>query len=477
MIRCCVGAIACIILIWSGPLLAQERHYRFERLTIEDGLSQSLVYAITQDHDGFLWVGTSDGLNRYDGYEFNIYNHRLGDSLSLSGNQILSLFEDSNGNLWAGAGGVNLYDRQGDCFIRVVTAEHLGQGSMSLEIEDFAEDSVGRLWFYVKNSGLYRLDLPGADREDFGSGEVEGDFKLVGPYQNLDRLSGNRMGVEVCYLETVGSSLWISMGKGLAILEASANGGPPDPGNSDFKTISFMEMDEDDGFHDILVDEEGGVWVGTRSGLLQVKDHTHPDTYAYYPFPTKNFSNRMMSTPRSMEMDQHGQIWIATYEGILIFNSRAKTFQHVQYEAADPKGISYPSITEVFVDRGNIIWLGTAGMGLNNFSYDRDPFEHYLGRQRVNQIYSVHNLLTDRKGDIWFTASGSLYHYIRKSGQVSIPVMPALGEECQIAHMIKDSAGIFWLSNISTLIRFDPETEAGTVFPIMDRNRSGFFPV
>ncbi len=456
--------------------MAQVNHYRFEHLTIEDGLSQSLVYAIAQDHDGFVWVGTSDGLNRYDGYGFRIYNHRLGDSLSLSGNQIQSLYVDSNGNLWAGAGGVNLYDRQRDSFIRVVTAEHMGLGSMNLEVEDFAEDSCGRLWFYIRNSGLYLLDFSDAQWEGMQLRDVGGNMRLVGPYRAPESLSGNSPGNGVCHLETVGNALLISLGDGLVVLGPSEDAEVPDPQKPDFEILSFNVMDEYDSFHDILVDKDDCVWIGIQSGLIQVKDHTRPDAHAYYPFPLDHFSNRSMSNPRSMAMDQNGQIWIATYEGVLLFDTRANTYQHVRYEAEDPEGLTYPSITSVFVDRGNIVWLGTAGMGLNNFSYDRDPFEHYLGRQRVNMIYSVHNLLTDRDGDIWFTASGSLFHFERKTEKVSMATLPALGEECQIAHMIKDSAGIFWLSNISTLIRLDPETGSGTVIPVMERSRGSFFP-
>jgi signal transduction histidine kinase/DNA-binding response OmpR family regulator/streptogramin lyase len=335
--------------------------------------------------------------------------------------------------------------------------------------------SDGRLWCHIKNSGLYLLDFSDADWEAVRSGDVKGNIKLVGPYQSLDKLTGSSTGMEVCYLESAGNSLLISMGKKLVILETSVDGTFPDPVNSDFETISFTEMDGNDSFHDILVGEEDGVWIGIQSGLIHVEDHTHPNKYAFYPFPLENFSNRMMSNPRSMETDQHGQIWIATFEGVLIFNSGTKTFQHVRYEPANPEGISYPSITKVFVDRGNIVWLGTAGMGLNNFSYERDPFEHFLGRDRVHEIYSVHDLLTDRNNDIWFTASGLLYHLRRKSGNVGAARLPALGEECQIAHMVRDSAGIFWISNLSRLIRYDPETETGTVFPIMERNRRNFY--
>jgi ligand-binding sensor domain-containing protein len=110
-----------MIQISAAVALGQE-NIRFRRLSVEDGLSQSTVNCVLQDHEGFIWLGTQDGLNRYDGYSFKVYRHNSHDSLSISDNYINSVFEDSRGRLWIGtySGGLNVYDRDRDAFSHFV---------------------------------------------------------------------------------------------------------------------------------------------------------------------------------------------------------------------------------------------------------------------------------------------------------------------------------------------------------------------
>src|SRR5690349_8088059 len=147
---------ACVLLTLfcaarSTPLAAQER-VAFRHLTIADGLSQNAVSAIVQDRRGFMWFGTKDGLNRYDGYEFVVFRHDPFDSTSITDSEITALFEDSRGRLWVGTrgGGLNRFDRTRERFERV-------KAGPVRDITAIAEDSTGAIWVGSAGEGLFRL--------------------------------------------------------------------------------------------------------------------------------------------------------------------------------------------------------------------------------------------------------------------------------------------------------------------------------
>src|SRR4051794_7007622 len=141
----------------AAPLTAQER-VAFRHVTIADGLSQNAVSGIMQDHRGFMWFGTKDGLDRYDGYQFVVFRHNPFDSTSISDSEISIVFEDSHGRLWVGTrgGGLNRFDRTHERFSRV------GDGPTH-DITAITEDSSGAIWVSSAGEGLFRLTV---DRKD-----------------------------------------------------------------------------------------------------------------------------------------------------------------------------------------------------------------------------------------------------------------------------------------------------------------------
>ncbi|RMD94562.1 MAG: hypothetical protein D6814_14355, partial [Calditrichaeota bacterium] len=140
------------------PLPAQQ--IRFKHLTIDDGLSQNLVYSIFQDSKGFLWFGTSDGLNRYDGYRFKVFKHNPFDSTSLADNDIVySIFEDRAGRIWVGTRALHIFDRKTETFRRFVHDPDNPASLSSGQVRAIAEDRDGSLWIAIDGGGLCRLTL------------------------------------------------------------------------------------------------------------------------------------------------------------------------------------------------------------------------------------------------------------------------------------------------------------------------------
>lgn len=145
---------------FSISVKPQQNQIKFERISIEQGLSQSKVFALLQDHKGFVWVGTQDGLNKYDAYSFTVYRHHIEDTTSLSDNYVWSLCEDHTGALWIGTngGGLNLFDRATEQFIRFT---HDPNDSTSLSdnyVWTIFEDRAGTLWIGTRFGGLNRFD-------------------------------------------------------------------------------------------------------------------------------------------------------------------------------------------------------------------------------------------------------------------------------------------------------------------------------
>jgi ligand-binding sensor domain-containing protein len=138
-------------LIVGSPLLAQQQyaHISFDHLTSKDGLSQNVVTAILKDSEGFMWFGTENGLNRYDGYDFTVYHYQPNDTSSISENRIKCIFEDSRGNLWIGTYsiGLNLFDREKEAFIRYTNDPENEHSISNNFIRTIFEDCFGRLKF------------------------------------------------------------------------------------------------------------------------------------------------------------------------------------------------------------------------------------------------------------------------------------------------------------------------------------------
>ena len=139
---------------------SQNQSLEFEHIGTAEGLSQINVNCIIQDSRGFMWIGTRDGLNKYDGYKFTVYSHSFQDENTLSNNQISDLVEDRDGNIWiATLDGLNKYERKSGRFIRYLHHDHNPNNVSSNSINKVALDSYGNLWVATQKGGLDCLDI------------------------------------------------------------------------------------------------------------------------------------------------------------------------------------------------------------------------------------------------------------------------------------------------------------------------------
>jgi ligand-binding sensor domain-containing protein/serine phosphatase RsbU (regulator of sigma subunit) len=349
----------CIIsfLFFSSEFLAQRRII-FNPLTIDDGLSQSSVTCISQDKQGFMWFGTQDGLNRYDGYNIKIFKNIPNDFSSLTNNFIFSIIEDLSGTLYI--------ETQGGTFHRY------NPRSESFQIIN--KDSV---------------DLEKANVSTVGA--------LLHEADGINWLGGLSKGTGLERIDT-------KTGKSIVFKH-----NPADPSSL-----------SDDKVYSVFRDRMGNLWVGTFNGLDRLDEKT--GKFFHYKNRPGDPNSLADNWVWPIFEDSRGYLWIGTVRGGLsMFDPESKSFHNYKNDPNDPMSINDNFVFSIYEDRGGVIWVGTNLGGINYFQPSSNSFEHYTHDPRNNNSLSdnvVLTMLTDRNGDYWIgTRNGGLnkFDYHKKN--------------------------------------------------------------
>ena len=359
---------------------------RFTHLSLEEGLSQSIVQVIMQDSRGFMWFGTEDGLNRFDGYSISIYRHDSEDPDSISLNDITALAEDPQGMLWVGTngGGLNRFDRNTGRFTRFIN-QPTDPGSLSSnDIGAILVDWQGTLWVGTQGGGLNRYE------------RQTGKFtRYINDTKNHESLGNN---VIFSLAETRGGALWIGTGNGLdrydprlGVFDHFLNG-PRDPQRAISPVWTVME------------DGSGMVWAGVGTGGLFKID---PQTggYSRYQNDSNDPNSLSGNSVRSILKSRDGALWAGTADGGLNqFDSDNGQWVRYQHDPIDPDSLSSNLLLSLFEDRAGDLWVGTYGGGINQLSRYNNRFVHYKHDPRFPDSLSenlVWALAGDPGGDVW----------------------------------------------------------------------------
>jgi len=391
-----------IIVILPASLYAQNDDIKF--IHLHEGLSQSTVSCILQDKKGFMWFGTLGGLNRYDGYEFIVYEKTFNDSVSLSDNRINGMLEDSDDNLWiATFNGLNLFNRDTNKFIRYVHNED-DPGSLSHNyINTILEDSRGNLWVGTDQGGLNLLD------------KAENRFiHYMNDHKDNTSLSSNT--VHYIYEDRKGN-IWIGTGDGLLNLF-----------NRDNQSFTHFKFDNDGAsslhparFRSILEDNRGRLWIGTQgTGLILVKSHDSGHIrFVQYTNDVNNDKSLCNNNVMSMYLDKAESLWIGTENGgISRLDIYTKIFKHYRNDPRDDLSLSCNSIWSIYQDQTGRMWIGTYTNGLNVIDKYHEKFTTY--RYNPNNENSLSNnivtsFVEDAYSNMWIgTNGGGLNYFDRK---------------------------------------------------------------
>jgi ligand-binding sensor domain-containing protein/signal transduction histidine kinase len=387
------------VLFYSYTSFGQP-NLKFTHLTILDGLSQSTVQAIVKDQHGFMWFGTQDGLNRYDGYNFKIYRHKPKDPTSLRKSYIRTLYVDRQKNLWVGTanGGLSLYDQQHDAFIHYKESSGNFNGLSQKSVSAIYEDRQNNFWV-----GTYwKLNL--LDRK---TGKIT---QFANNPDDTNSLSNDGI---TCISEDSKGNLWIGTSNGLNILDRRTKKCKRFFHTNDPSSISDNEIKV------IYEDNLGRLWIGTGNGLNRY-DHASGkfSRFNNNPADATSIGHNQVS---AIEDAGNGKLWIGTRESLDHYDPDKNVFSHYRSNAKIPTTLSKNGcITSLLYDNG-ILWAGTFQAGINKYDESLTYFDTYRNNPYDSLTLSfniVTSMAENPDGDIWIaTGGGALNLWKRNSGR------------------------------------------------------------
>jgi ligand-binding sensor domain-containing protein len=433
-------AIFCMALLF--PAIAQcQTKLRFDHLSVKQQLSQGNVWDIEQDRLGFIWVGTEDGLNVYDGYKFNIYRNNPSDSTTLTGNYVDCLEEDTDGNMWIGTqNGLNFYNRKFNRFERILHDPNNRYSISSNSIEDILVDSKGNVWVATVN-GLNFLDK-NTQRWTRFMHDLNKSTSI--PDANVE-----------CIIEDRQHRIWAGTKGGLALLNTD---------NRTFTTFRNKEGDVNSLTSDrvmcLFEDSEGILWIGTFDGgvsKMNPNDRTFTQHRSNAADPATVGNNYIYDVSQGPD----GTIWLSTDGALCSFNKNLNRFQRYFSISGDDKGLNSNTITRVFFDSNQRMWVGTRFGGLNVFDPDKYGFEHFSYSSTDKNSLSHNNvsgMTESSNGDFWIsTDGGGINHYSRKTGKWN--TYQDIFSNNKILAIEQDKSGKVWLGMwAGGLNYFDPRS-------------------
>jgi len=366
---------------------AQINGRHFRNISVEKGLSQSTVFAIKQDTLGFIWIGTQDGLNRYDSKGFKVYRPIKSDPKSVQSYYTRTLFIDHKGSLWIGGNqGVSRYNYTTDNFTNYKLPRSLGEWYVS----SITEDPQHNIWATSVVGGIFRLAVG------------ESQFKRV----NYD--SFNTGIKRVVYVGSWKQNILIGTEVGLFKMTGPKN-----------KLVKIDLGTDKPAINDVYID--GDVfWVATEGdGLIQYHLETgEKNIFLHSPGVTSIADNNI----RCVGKDTDGNIWLGTFKGLTIFDPNTNTLENYYHQISQPYTISQNSVRCFFKDKQNGIWLGTFYGGLNYYHKNDIKFNllsQNTGRLSLNDEV-VSAIKEDSKGNFWIgTNDKGLNYWNRATNSIS----------------------------------------------------------
>lgn len=411
-----------ILLITTNIVyVSAYNNINFKNITSEDGLSQGTVETIIQDDQGYIWLGTNDGLCRYNGYEFKIYKHDEELENSITNNYIVDIKQDNSGNIWGGTAnglskidtktdlitnynmndeekslshynigdilitksgdvlvgtsdGLNIYNEKKDEFYRIFNKD---SDLSSQFIRSLAEDENQNIWV-ATNNGIDKID-------------IKNNKNMISFKTGHGKFDISENDIYVVRYDPKGYIWAGALKEGLNRIDINTN---------EVKQYKNDDRDEKSlpGNHvkDILRDSSGNLWVGTDNGLAKYNEQT--ENFATYKNKIYDKTSLVNDEVFSIQEDESGLIWVGTYAGISMFDPNTN-IEHYKKDPFDENSISDNSIHGIYEDKDGLLWVGTNSKGVNVINRKNYNVKHLnktskdypISDDNINDIVGIDN--------------------------------------------------------------------------------------
>lgn len=335
-------------LVFSDSNISNNGGINFKRITIEDGLSQTTVEYIYQDSDGYMWFGTDDGLNKYDGINFEVYKYKGEDENSISGNIIVAIIEDNDGYIWVGSNneGVNIIDRSNDKVYRLDKEGELNSLLTSTDITVI--NGYDNKIFIGTNNGINIIDK---------------DKKEIIKYLESDSsFDSDKSKIREIYIDK-DKLVWIGTRDGLYTMDEN------------YKFSNLNDIFKDNNINDRVIssiyeDSDGEIWIGLSidGGLVRY----NKDTGKVINYISNDKNGLSYNSVKDINGDSSGNIWIATNYGLNKFNKSENKF--TQY--TEKEGLSNNFIYGILFDEEENPWVST-NYGVSKYDINKEKFVNF----------------------------------------------------------------------------------------------------
>lgn len=382
--------LACFFITIFCQAQSVEEHYYFKNLSIRNGLSQNTVNAILQDRKGFMWLGTKDGLNRYDGLSFRKFKHDAANPRSIGNSFITSLYEDFNGNIWVGTdAGVYIYYPEKEAF-EEFDCQSLEKTRIERSVSMIAGDKQGRVWIAVEAQGMFCYDTRQKLLRNYPLSEISSNIK--------------------CFTFDSGGTLWLGFyGDGLYYskdnLATVHPYGSPEDGKREFEGGVITKIVQGN-YNCLYIGsvKEGVSELNLTSG--QVRNLLAIDESGESIFC------------RDLLPYSDNELWIGTEFGIYIYNLRTAQFIHLRAFLYDSYSLSDNAIYALYKDREEGLWIGSYFGGVDYYPRQYTYFAKYYPKNIANSLHGkrVREFCRADDGTLWIgTEDGGLNHFNPKT--------------------------------------------------------------
>ncbi len=404
----------------------------FTSLSSDQGLSNNRAYCFLRDSKGFIWIGTADGLSRYDGYSFKTYKNDPEDPTSIRNSSISKLAEDYNGKIWIGAG---VYLETFDPETEIIThTDSIFNGKLHFDpgtTWSLHKDKFGNYWFLSSYQGLYKyyvakdsllkiLDVSNMADSD------QADYEITG------------------ISEESNGDIWAVDNRGIIRkIDHKTN-----------QTVESIHLEIKAGsYFNIFIDSDDDIWALDKivaSGAIHISSKTRKieyiNTSSKYPL-----DNDIVT---GYEQDSDGKIWVTTdHGGINLIDKHDFSIQYIRNNPLNERSIAQDVIISIYKDYENIIWLGTFKKGISYYHEEQYQFSHYKLpsiTENISEINDIDNFAEDKLGNLWIgTNGGGLIYFNREKNQYNIfknnPADPTSLSSNIIIGLTIDSKGNLWI--------------------------------